>query len=265
MQLDNKIALITGAGGGIGRAAARLFAQEGAAVAVADVNAQTAEETAHLITTAGGRAISLTCDVGNADQITAMVAAVQAEFGRLDALYNNAGISGPLGGLLDVTPEDWATVQRINLDGTFWCCRAAMPLLLASPGASIINQSSVAALVGGGPPHLGPVTPYNASKAAVIALTRSIAYEFGDRGVRCNAILPGSIKTGMTGPALGSEKYVSGVTQATPLKRFGEPEEIARAALFLASDAASFVTGETLVVDGGFVTAQGPVFTSADL
>ncbi|WP_440997549.1 SDR family NAD(P)-dependent oxidoreductase [Arhodomonas sp. SL1] len=265
MQLANKIALVTGAGSGIGRAAAELFACEGASVVVTDVNATTAEETAHRIAAAGGTALGLACDVSESEQIQAMMTRIEAEYGRLDVLYNNAGVSGPLGGLLDVDPADWATVMRINLDGTFWCCRAAMPLMLAGGRGAIINQSSVAALVGGGPPHLGPVTAYNASKAAVIALTRSIAYEFGDRGIRCNAILPGSVRTGMTGPALQSEKYVSAVTRSTPMGRFGEPEEVARTALFLASDAASFVTGETLVVDGGYVTAQGPVFTTVDL
>lgn len=265
MQLTNKIALITGAGSGIGRASAQLFAQEGASVIVTDVNTVAAEETAHLITSAGGTALGLPCDVSKPDQIQAVIDRIQVDFGRLDVLYNNAGISGPLAGLLEVDPKDWEAVMRVNLDGTFWCCRAAVPLMLSAQSGSIINQSSVAALVGGGPPHLGPVTAYNASKSAVIALTRSIAYEFGGSGIRCNAILPGSIHTGMTGPAMQSEKYFSGVIRSTPMKRFGEPEEIAQTALFLASDAASFITGENIIVDGGYMTAQGPVFTSPDL
>lgn len=265
MQLEGKVALVTGAGSGIGRAAAELFAAEGAAVVVSDVNAETAEETAHRISGTGARAVGVACDVADPGQVEEMFASVRTSLGRLDVLYNNAGIAGPPGGVLDVSHADWSRVMRVNLDGCFHCCREALPLMLAHGAGSIINQSSIAALVGGGPPHLGPITAYNASKAAVIALTRSVAYEFGGRGVRCNAILPGSVETGMTGPIMGSEKYVAGVKSATPLARFGQPEEVARAALFLASDASSFVSGETLVVDGGYVIAQGPVFTTMDL
>ena len=264
MRLNGKIALITGAANGIGRASACLFAREGAHVIASDLDATALEDLCQEIGAAGGSARAIACDVSDDRQVGALFRDIRDQEGRLDILYTNAGISGAIGGITEQTREAWERVFRVNVDGTWLCCREAVALMPASGGA-IVTQASVAALMGGGPPGAGPVAGYTAAKAAVIGLTRSIAYQFGHRNIRCNAVLPGSIETAMTQPLMRSTTYVEGVTRSTPLARFGRPEEVAAAALFLASDEASFISGETLVVDGGFIVAQGPVYPTAAL
>ncbi|MBA1148828.1 SDR family oxidoreductase [Ectothiorhodospiraceae bacterium WFHF3C12] len=260
MRLEGKVAVVTGAGNGIGRCAGLRFAREGATVFLADVDGAAVEATQRAVSDAGGAAHAVACDVSDPDQVAALFERVDGEVGRLDVLYNNAGTAGPPGGVTDVDVATWNRVIDINVNGAFHCIRGAIPLMSAG-GGSIINQASVAALVGGGPPAVGPVAAYTTAKSALLGLTRSVAYQFGERGVRCNALLPGTIDTAMTQPLMDSEAYVDGVVKATPLQRFGRPEEVASTALFLASDEASFITGESIVLDGGFVIAQGPVYT----
>ncbi|WP_349357352.1 SDR family NAD(P)-dependent oxidoreductase [Stappia sp.] len=264
MRLTGKVALITGAANGIGRASAGLFAREGAHVIASDLDASALAPVCREIEAAGGAVRAIPCDVAQEAQVAALFRDIREREGRLDILYTNAGISGAIGGIAAQTREDWERVFRVNVDGTWLCCREAVALMPESGGA-IVTQASIAALMGGGPPGAGPVAGYTAAKAAVVGLTRAIAYEYGHRNIRCNAVLPGSIETAMTQPLMSSRTYVEGVTRATPLARFGKPEEVAAAALFLASDEASFVSGETLVVDGGFIVAQGPVYPQAAL
>lgn len=264
MKLAGKTALVTGAGNGIGLAAARRFAADGARVIVSDVDTQAAHRVANEIAEShNGQPRSLACDVTQPAAVAKMFADVAARESRLDILYNNAGIAGPPGGVTDVSFEDWQHVFRVNVDGVFTCCKAAIGLM--SDGGAIINQASVAAIVGGGPPGVGPIAAYTSSKAAILGLTRSLAYQLGARNIRCNAILPGSIETNMTAPLMGSTIYTDGVVRATPLARFGKPEEVASVAAFLASDDASFVSGAMIVVDGGSTIAQGPVFEQISL
>ncbi|GGY61287.1 SDR family NAD(P)-dependent oxidoreductase [Marinobacter zhanjiangensis] len=264
MRLKDKIAVVTGGGSGIGRAASIAFAKEGAKVVVSDIDLQSAQSTCEKIESLGGESIAIECDVANHDHVNALAEKTKDYWQRVDILYNNAGIAGPPGGIDALDKDAWQQVLDTNINGTYYCCKAFIPLF-PEAGGSIINQSSVAALVGGGPPHVGPVAAYTTAKSAIIGLTRSIAYQFGNQGIRCNALLPGTIETGMTGPLMESAKYTEGVNRATPLGRFGQAEEVAKVALFLASDESSFVTGESIVVDGGFVIAQGPVYTEIDL
>jgi len=263
MRLQGKIALITGAGNGIGRATALRFAREGAQLIIADVNPDGLEETQRLVEELGAKARTEICDVGNETDVSGMFARVAESEGRLDCLYNNAGVVGAVGGIKEQSVDDWHRAFRVNVDGAMMCSREAVDLM--KDGGSIIITASIAAIVASGPAGLGPVAAYTTTKTALMGLMRVIAYEYGHKNIRCNAILPGSIKTGMTDPMMGSNTYVQGVTSATPLGRFGEPSEIASVALFLASDDSSFVTGESLVVDGGYIIAQGPVFTKMAL
>jgi NAD(P)-dependent dehydrogenase (short-subunit alcohol dehydrogenase family) len=259
-RLGGKVALITGAGSGIGRAAALRFAAEGAAVAVLDVAAEAAAETAELIAKEDGRALALAADVANAVQVEEAVGRAASEFGRIDVLYNNAGIVSP--GSVEVAEEDdWDLAFDVNVKGTFLCSRAVlrhMPCDVggSAGGGSIINQGSVSALVG--VPNLAA---YCATKGAVVALTRSMAVDLASRGVRVNVICPGTVYTPLMEPMLharGDGDRAAGLAKTVakyPLGRLGTPDEIANVALFLASDEASFMTGSVLTPDGG-MTAQ---------
>lgn len=253
-RLDRKIALVTGAGSGIGEEIARLFARQGAHVILADIRLDAAERIAREIQEAGGSARPQQLNVANEAHVRAAIEGVAAEEGRLDILVNNAGISH-VGNILETSLEDWEGVMRVNAGGVFLCAREAVRQMLAQApaGGVIINISSVAAMIG-----LERRLPYSASKGAVLALTRSIAIDFVTKGIRCNAICPGTVHTPFVEGYLarnfaGHEEEIRQQLHARqPLGRMGRPDEIAYAALYLASDEASFVTGSALVIDGGW-------------
>jgi NAD(P)-dependent dehydrogenase (short-subunit alcohol dehydrogenase family) len=248
-QLAGKRAIVTGAGSGIGRASAKAFALQGASVLVVDRAAAAVEETAAEIARAGGRAIAVVADSGVESEVAAFVAKAVDAFGGLDVVYANAGISGGLVPLFDQSVEHWQEILRVNLIGAFLAVKHAAPLMVKAGRGSIILTASVAGLranAGG--------NPYSASKAGVISLAQTAANSLYGTGVRINAICPGLIETGMTRPLFerARERGTHGkIGQLNPLTRYGHPQEIAAMAVFLASDAASYVNGQAFAVDGG--------------
>jgi len=253
--LHGKSAIVTGAASGIGRASALLFAAEGASVLVLD-RSPLIEETAAAIRAAGGQAVALTADSSSEPSVAAAVERAIREFGRLDICYANAGVSGGMVPFLEETAERFTEIVQINLIGTFLLAQYAAREMVKQKQGTIICTASVAGLRSGA----GGV-PYSASKAGVISLVQTIAYQLTGTGVRINAICPGLIETGMTQPIFdrARERGTLGkIGQLNPLRRNGEPQEIAQAALFLASDASSYVNGQALVVDGG-LSASHPI------
>lgn len=253
--LAGKVALITGAGSGIGRASAELFAREGAAVGVVDIRGEAAGEVAAALEGDGHRAVAVTADVASDADMRAAVARVVDTFGRLDVLYNNAGVDSD-GSVAEATEADWDRCFDVNVKGTFLASRAAVPHLGADGGGAIVNQGSVAGLVA-----VPGFAAYCAAKGAVIALTRSMAIDLAPRDIRVNAICPGTVYTplmdplmrrrGDGDPELGLERTVA----KYPIGRLGRPEDIARTALFLAGPDSAFATGAVFTIDGG-MTAQ---------
>lgn len=242
--LEGKVALVTGAGGGIGRAAAEVFARSGASVMVSDVNEAGGAETVALIEAAGGKAAFVRCDVSNAEQVKAMVAATVETFGGLHCAFNNAGINR----ITDDQYDDaiWERDIAINLSGVMRCMREEAAVMLQNGGGAIVNTASINGLVGnGGQPA------YTAAKHGVVGLARHGALRWAKAGIRVNAVCPGVIETPMTAPLLQNPEIKSLMDSMTPMGRMGSASEIAEAVVWLCSPAASFVTGHAMVVDGG--------------
>jgi NAD(P)-dependent dehydrogenase (short-subunit alcohol dehydrogenase family) len=247
-QFDGRVVLVTGAASGIGRASARQFAAEGARVAVADIDLEGAEETAELVRTAGGEAFAVPVDVAESASVVEMVARTVDAYGRLDVAHNNAGIMGAGTNIADMDDDVWQRGIDVMLTGVFSCMKHEIPHLLAAGGGSIVNTSSGAGLIG-----FPGQANYVAAKHGVIGLTRAAALEYIGQGIRINAICPGTARSRMVDEWMqGSAEAEAEVAALHPIGRIAEPEEIARAAVWLASDAASFVVGVALPVDGGY-------------
>lgn len=249
-RVEGKVALVTGGGSGIGRASALTLAREGAALIVADLKADTAEETAAMIGDAGGKARSMAQDTTDEAQWRAVMASIRAEERRLDIVLNNAGVSNNSRLLKDTSLEDWRFVNGVNVEGVFLGTKYAIAAMEdAGNGGSIVNVSSVYGKLGA----VGSVS-YNASKGAVCVFSKGAALECGKagNGVRVNTIHPGFIETGMTRERLSNNAARQWSLNRTPIGRLGQPQDIANGVLYLASDESSFVTGAELVIDGGF-------------
>jgi NAD(P)-dependent dehydrogenase (short-subunit alcohol dehydrogenase family) len=252
MRLESKSAIITGAGSGIGREAALLFAKEGASVMVAELNEQTGRKVVHEIEQAGGKAAFVRVDVSNEKDVRNMVHAAEATFGKLNIIMNNAGIFPDAdGSVVDTTEETWDQVMNINLKGVFFGCKHAVPALLRSGGGSIVNIASFVALMGAAVPQIA----YTASKGAVLSMTREIAAEFARKNIGANALCPGPVETPLLNTILSDPVKRQRRLVHIPPGRFARALEIANAALFLASDESSFVNGTAFLVDGGITAA----------
>jgi NAD(P)-dependent dehydrogenase (short-subunit alcohol dehydrogenase family) len=247
MTFANKVILITGGASGIGQAACLAFARAGAHVAVADRQFDGAQATAKMIADNDGRAIAIACDVTRAVDCETMVAQTVAAFGRLDVAFNNAGVGGVLSSVADQREEDWDRTLAVNLKGVWLCMKYEIPALIAAGGGAIVNNASLAGLIG-----FRNAAAYSASKHGVIGLTRSAALEYARQNIRVNAVCPGFTDTPMVSTMHDiSPRILEGTLAISPMRRLGTPDEIAAAVLWLASDAASFVTGQALAVDGG--------------
>ena len=253
-RLEGKSVIITGAGSGIGRAASLLFTREGARLIAVD-RSEAVRETAKLVSDAGGTVEAVMADAGAEADVKAFIDKAVAKYGRLDAIWANAGVSGGLVPLAEQTVEQWQEVLRINLIGPFLAVKHAIPHMIRQQSGAIVCTASVAGLKAGASGH-----PYAASKAGVISLVQTTAYSLSGTGVRINAVCPGLIETGMTKPIFDNarQRGTDGkIGQLNPLKRAGQPHELAAMGLFLASDEASYVNGQAIPVDGG-LTASMP-------
>jgi len=249
MRLKNKVALITGGGSGIGKASCLLFAREGAKVVAVDLKKETAEATAKEI---GSEARAFAADVSKASDVEGMIRFAEQEFGRVDIVFNNAGVFHPDDDSVTNTSEDiWDMVININLKGVFLGCKYAIPALLRAGGGSIINTASFVAVMGAATPQIA----YTASKGGVLAMTREIAVEFARKNIRANSLCPGPVETPLLQELLSDPARRQRRLVHIPPGRFGKAEEMANAALFLASDESSFVNGATFLVDGGITAA----------
>jgi NAD(P)-dependent dehydrogenase (short-subunit alcohol dehydrogenase family) len=242
-----KVAFVTVAGTGIGRATALAFAREGAGVAVADVSEQGNRETARMIEEAGGRALAVACDVTRTEDVKAALDKAVETFGRLDVAFNNAGVEQPIMPAADLTEEEWDRIVDVDLRGVFLCMKHEIPLMLEQGGGAIVNTSSGAGVKG-----FAGQAAYCAAKHGIVGLSKAAALDYASQNIRVNAVCPGIIETPMMdrfsgGTLEGRERVIS----QEPVGRMGTPEEIAAAVLWLCSDAASFATGHAMVVDGG--------------
>ena len=249
-RLDGKVALITGAASGMGRAACEAFAREGAQIAALDVIDP--GDTVIAVREQRGDIIGVTCDITDPDAVTESVNEVLRTFGHLEILYNNAGISpGDDGGARDTSVETWDETMAVNVKGSWLCARAALPALIESGHGSIINVASFVAFMGAATPQIA----YTTSKGAVLAMTRELAVCHAKEGVRVNALCPGPVLTSLLEKFLSDEEKRNRRLVHIPMGRFGTPEEMVAGAIFLASDESSFMTGQSLIIDGGITAA----------
>jgi NAD(P)-dependent dehydrogenase (short-subunit alcohol dehydrogenase family) len=252
MRLKDKVSFITGAASGIGRESAQLFAAEGSKVIVADVSETGGNETVSLIRDKGGEATFLSCDVSKDEDVKSTIAKTEQTYGRLDILFNNAGIFDENdGSVLETDNSTWDLVMNINVKGVFLGCKYGIPALLRAGGGSIINTASFVALVGAATSQIA----YTASKGAVLAMTREIGVEFARKNIRANAICPGPVQTPLLEELLADEAFKKRRIIHIPAGRPAEASEIAKAALFLASDESSYINGSIFTVDGGITAA----------
>lgn len=250
-MLQGKVALVTGASTGIGKASSLAFAREGATVVVSDINVDGGEETARLIGDSGGKAFFFEADVSKEDHVEALVSRTVEAYGRLDCAFNNAGIAGAIGTSCHEYPDDsWERVMAVNLKGVWLCMKHEIPQMLKQGGGAIVNTASIWGLVGA-----PGASAYVASKHGVVGLTRAAALEYAPHGIRINAVNPGTIRTPILAPFIAAiPDFESLMTARHPIGRIGMPEEVAEAVTWLCSDAASFVIGQNLPVDGGYTT-----------
>ncbi|HTX76155.1 MAG TPA: glucose 1-dehydrogenase [Terracidiphilus sp.] len=251
ISFANKVALVTGAGSGLGLATARAFAESGASVALADWNEQAARSAADELTAQGHKAIAIRCDVSDDAQVEAMVAQTVDAFGSLDAAYNNAGVQGVLAETADSPRDDYDRVMAINLRGVWSCMKFELQQMRKQGSGAIVNCSSLGGLVGG-----NQRGTYHAAKHGVIGFTKSAALEYATRGIRINAVCPGMIQTPMFDKMIAEgqgEELNAMLKSLVPMGRMGRPEEIANAVAWLCSSAASYITGQSISVDGGYV------------
>jgi NAD(P)-dependent dehydrogenase (short-subunit alcohol dehydrogenase family) len=246
--VDDKVALVTGAAGGIGSASARLFASEGAKVLVVDIDGDGAEKVAAGIRADGGDAVARAVDVTDEAAVDAMVAAAVERWGRLDCAHNNAGISDQKSGLTQLTMEQWERMIAVNLTSVFLCLKHELRQMVAQGGGAIVNTSSGAGLVA-----YPPLPHYVAAKHGVLGLTKCAAVEFARQAIRVNAVLPGLIETPMLRDSMGTPEQEAGMRASVPRGELGQPDEVAEAAVWLCSERASFVSGESMLVDGASV------------
>jgi NAD(P)-dependent dehydrogenase (short-subunit alcohol dehydrogenase family) len=248
MRLSNKVAIITGSASGMGQAAAELFAREGASVVVTDISAEMGEATVRSIRDAGGTAVFVKANVADEDEVRHMVSMAVDTFGRVDVLYNNAGIMpSDDGSVTDLAETTWDRILDVNLKSAFLCSKYVIPHMMKQEKGSIINIASFVAFMG----CTVPQDAYTASKGGMLALTKSFAVQYGRYGIRCNAICPGPIETQLLRGLWTSEEARNLRLNRIPLGRFGEPNDIIYMALYLASDESSWTTGAWLIVDGG--------------
>ena len=251
-RLQEKVALITGAGSGIGRESSLLWASEGASIVAVDIDRTSAQHTADAVQAAGGRAVAVQADVARAQDCERMIAAAESEFGKLNILFNNAGIMHSQDDDAVSTDEAvWDVTMNINAKGVFFGCKYGIPALRRAGGGAIVNTASFVAVLGAATPQVA----YTASKGAVLALTRELAVVHARENIRVNALCPGPLKTEMLMKFLDTDEKKQRRLVHIPIGRFGEAKEIARAALFLVSDDASYVTGTEFLVDGGITAA----------
>lgn len=249
-SFENKVALVTGAASGIGLATAQAFARAGASVALVDINGEAAQAAAEALVGAGHQAIGIRCDVSDFDQVDAMVKETIATFGRLDAAFNNAGVQNLLAETADATAEDYDRVMSVNLRGVWSCMKFELEHMRRQGSGTIVNCSSLGGLVGG-----AERGNYHAAKHGVIGLTKSAALEYAARNIRINAVCPGLIWTPMADQmvAAGQGDALEAMVKSVPMGRHGRPEEIADAVLWLSSSSSTYVTGQSISVDGGFI------------